>query len=353
MAKSKSGKFRVGIIGSGGIARMSHVPGFQACPEAEIVAMCDINIERAKSAAEAAGIPRWYGSHREMLEKEQLDVVSVCTPNYAHKEGTIDSLKAGCHVLCEKPLAVTAKDVREMFAEAKKRRKVLMTAQHFRFTSEARIAHEFVKAGELGDVYFGKVFAIRRWGIPGWGVFHIKDKSGGGALIDIGVHQLDLTLWLMGSPEPVTVSGMTYAKVGKRKDLSVRYGWNWDRNEFDVDDYAAGFVRFKNGACLTIECSWAGNIKQDRFETHIVGTEGGASLGPLQIHKVMHGALVDVTPINLPGLKPHHEEIRHFLNVLLGKEELIVKPHETLRVIQILEGLYRSSLAGKEIKVNY
>lgn len=349
----KSEKIRVGIIGSGAIARAAHLPGFKNCPDVELAAVCDLQMDRAKQLAQDNEIPNFYGSHLDMLKNEDLDVVSICTPNYAHTENTLDALKAGCHVLCEKPLACTAEEVRKMIKMAKRRKKHLMTAQHFRFTSEAKTLYEFVKAGDLGDVYFAKVNAIRRWGIPGWGVFHIKCKSGGGALIDIGVHQLDLTMWLMGCPEPVTVSGTTFTKVGQRKDLKLRYGWDWNRKEFDVDDYAAGFVRFKNGACLNIECSWAGHIKQDRFETALVGTEGGATTNPLSIHKIMHGTMVDITPVNVPACQPHHEEIKHFINVVKGEEELIVKPEETLRVIQVLEGLYRSSVAGKEVKVDF
>ena len=245
------------------------------------------------------------------------------------------------------------KEVKKIIAASEKSGKVLMTAQHFRFKGDSRTLYEFVKAGELGEVYFAKVLAIRRWGIPGWGVFHIKDKSGGGALIDIGVHQLDLTMWLMGCPQPVTVSGMTYQKVGKRKDLALRYGWQWDRKEFDVDDYAGGLVRFDNGATLLLESSWAGHIEKDRFETYLVGTEGGATVPPLQIHKIMHGTLVDVSPVRVPNTNAHNAEIAHFVNVLLGREELLVKPEETLRVIQVLEGIYRSSEIGKEVKVNF
>ncbi|NLG48824.1 MAG: Gfo/Idh/MocA family oxidoreductase [Chloroflexi bacterium] len=339
---------RIGIIGAGSIARYAHVPGYQAQPNVELVAAADAVPGRAAEFAAEFGIPRAYDSTEEMLNNEQLDAVSVCTPNYAHKDATIAALNAGLHVLCEKPIAMNLAEGREMVETARRLNKVLQIGLHWRFTSEAQALKRFVVGGELGDIYYGEATCMRRRGIPGWGVFTQKQLQGGGALIDIGVHTLDHTMWLMGNPKPVSVMGATYAAFGKRADV-VCIGAPWDATKFDVDDMGVAMVRFDNGPTLILRTSWAANIATSFQETRILGTQGGATMSPLRIYKEMHQSLVDITPTFLPEVKPHTKEIEHFIACVRGEAECIVVPEQVLDVQAVLDAVYRSAETGREV----
>ena len=342
---------RVGIIGAGNITRYAHIPGYQAQKDVELVAICDIVPGKAAEMAKEFKIPRAYDSYAEMLAKEKLDAVSVCTPNAAHKETTLAALNAGAHVLCEKPIAMNLAEGRAMVSAARKLGKVLQIGLHWRFTSAAQTLKRFIDAGELGDIYYGEATCMRRRGIPGWGVFTQKKLQGGGALIDIGVHTLDHTMWLMGNPKPVSVMGATYAAFGKRKDVVSIWGL-WDPAKFDVDDMGVGFVRFENGATLILRASWAANIEKEFSETRILGTQGGAFMPPLRIYKEMHQTLVDVTPAFLPEVKPHTKEIEHFIACVRGETECLVVPEQVLDVQAVLDAIYRSAETGCEVRLD-
>jgi predicted dehydrogenase len=339
---------KVGIIGSGSIARNAHMPGYRAQKDAEVTAVCDVVSGRAAAFAEEFQIPRSYESYEEMLAKEPLDVVSVCTPNFAHHVTTIAALNAGLHVLCEKPIAMNLTEAREMVATAHRQKRVLQIGLHWRFTSEAQLLKQFIDAGELGQIYYGEATCLRRRGIPSWGVFTQKELQGGGALIDIGVHTLDHTMWLMGNPKPVSVMGATYAAFGKRDDVFNTWG-KWDTSKFNVDDMGIGFVRFENGATLVLRASWMANIEKEFSETRVLGTEGGAYMRPLRIFKEMQQKLVDITPTHLPEVKPHIEEITHFLACARGEVECIVVPEQVLDVQAVLDAVYRSAETGHEV----
>jgi len=342
---------KVGIIGAGSIARVAHIPGYQAQADVEVIALCDNVPGKAAGVAQELGIPRGYESSGEMLEKEKLDAVSVCTPNYAHKEATLAALSAGLHVLCEKPIAMNVEEGQEMAEAARKAGKVLQVGLNWRFSSEAQALKRFVDAGDLGDIYYGEATYLRKRGIPSWGVFTQKDLQGGGALIDIGVHALDGTMWLMGSPKPVSVVGATYAAFGKRRDV-VSIGPYWDVTKFDVDDMGVALVRFENGATLILRASWAANIAGNLREARILGTDGGAYMYPLTICKEMHQRLVDITPTNLPKVETHTKEIEHFIACVRGETECLVKPEQVLDVQAVLDAVYRSAETGREVRLD-
>jgi predicted dehydrogenase len=341
---------RAGIIGAGGIARYAHIPGYQAQKDVELVALCDVLPGQAARVAEEFEIPRAYDSYQEMLKKERLDVVSVCTPNVSHKEATVAALKAGLHVLCEKPIAMNLAEGREMVDTAAKLGQVLQIGLHWRFTSQAQALKRFIDAGDLGDIYYGEATCMRRRGIPGWGVFTQKSMQGGGALIDIGVHTLDHTMWLMGNPKPVAVTGATYAAFGKRQDV-VSVWAHWDADKFDVDDMGVAMVRFENGATLLLRASWAANIDKEFSETRILGTDGGAFMSPLRIYKEMHGNLVDITPASLPEVKAHTQEIAHFIACARGEQRCLVAPQQVLDVQAVLDAIYLSAETGREVRL--
>jgi predicted dehydrogenase len=314
----------------------------------EIVAVCDVVPGRAAEFAREHNIPRAYDSHLEMIEKEQLDAVSVCTPNYAHMQTTIDALEAGLHVLCEKPIAMNLAEGEAMVEAADRTGKLLQIGLHWRFTSEAQVLKRFAEAGDLGDIYYGESTYWRRRGIPGWGVFTQKKLQGGGALIDIGVHTLDHTMWLMGSPKPVSVTGATYAAFGKRTDV-VSHGIPWDAAKFDVDDTAFAMVRFENGATLVLRTTWAANVEKSFGETRILGTRGGAHMSPLQIFTEARQALINITPAELPEVRAHTKEIEHFIDCIRTGRECIVNARQVLDVQAVLDAIYLSSETGHEV----
>lgn len=340
-------QIRVGIIGAGGIARAAHLPGYQALDDVQVIAVCDVMPERAEAFAQEHGIPKAYDSFEAMLAEEDLDAVSVCTPNYAHKAATVAALEAGMHVLCEKPMAMNLAEAREMAAAAEKAGKVLQIGLNWRFTSEAQVLRRFVESGDFGDIYYGEATCLRRRGIPSWGVFTQKRLQGGGALIDVGVHALDLTMWLMGNPKPVSVMGATYAAFGKRSDVVNPWG-AWDTSVFDVDDMGVGLIRFENGATLLLRASWAANL-EDATGNCVIGTQGGGQTRPLKVFTEQHGALVDVTPTRLPEVRAHTEEIRHFIGCIRGEHPCLVEVEQVLDVQAVLDAVYASAESGHEV----
>jgi predicted dehydrogenase len=342
---------RVGIIGSGGIAQSAHIPNYQKCKNVEVVACCDIVEATAKACAEKFNIPHYFTDYNEMLEKVDLDIVSVCTPNYMHKDPTIAALKAGCHVMVEKPIAMNAAEGREMVETAKKVGRKLAMGLNSRQSSAAQALKRAVDAGEMGEIYYAKAMALRRRGIPSWGVFGEKDKQGGGPLIDIGVHIMDLTLWLMGHPKPTAVSGKCYTKFGNRHGVIGIWG-QWNVETFTVEDFAVGFVRFENGATMTVEASFAANIERDVFDCKILGTEGGCQLDPLRIFTERNQTLYDITPVMLPQVNTYEQNIAKFVQAVRDDTEVPVPGEQGLMVTEIIDAIYESAEKGREVILN-
>ncbi|HUT24275.1 MAG TPA: Gfo/Idh/MocA family oxidoreductase, partial [Sumerlaeia bacterium] len=259
---------RIGVIGLG-IGR-HHAASYRQHPCAEIVAVADTDKKRLEEVGESLGVAKRYVSGEEMLKAEDLDVVTVATPNKFHAPLTVAALKAGCHVLCEKPMAMTAAEARRMLQASRKARRRLMINFSYRFTEQSWALKKQVDTGILGDVYFARTVWHRRRGMPGFGGwFGQKALSGGGPLIDLGVHRLDLALWLMGYPKPVWVMGSAYDPIASAAAKRAR-------KKFDVEDLAVGMVKFDNGATLEVEASWAANIaERELMETRLLGTRGG------------------------------------------------------------------------------
>ncbi|MFN3651864.1 MAG: Gfo/Idh/MocA family protein [Armatimonadota bacterium] len=346
-------KLGIGIIGSGGIARGAHLPGYQACADrgVEIVACADINREVAQRTADEFGIPHVFDDYTQLLAMDEVDAVSICTPNYLHMQPTIDALEAGKHVLVEKPLAMNSIEGKAMVEAGRRSGKKLQVGFMTRFNSAAQALKRFIDAGEMGEIYFARAQAMRRRGIPGWGVFTQKDKQGGGPLIDIGVHILDLTLWLMGHPKPTYCSGQTYAKFGHRSDVLGLLG-QWDPSTFSVEDFAIGLIRFENGATLTLQSAFVANQEaRDHFDTELYGTEGGCSYNPCKMFFEKHRTLIDATPAFLPAVKTHEEEVKAFVDAILDDTEVPVTGEQALMTQQIIDAIYRSSEMGREVPV--
>lgn len=344
-----SRKLRMGVVGLG--MGRGHARGYQSHPEAELVALCDVDENRLKAVAAELGVQQTYTDAGKMFREAGLDAVSIATPNKFHAPLTIAALERGLHVLCEKPMARTAKEAERMLAAAAKAKKNLMINFSFRFNDVSYALKEQVEAGAIGEIYFGRTVWHRRRGIPGFGGwFGNKDLAGGGPLIDLGVHRLDLALWLMGYPEPVAVSGSIYDRIARRLAKE-------QKKPYSVEDLACGLIKFANGATLILEASWALNIgENEQMITALYGTKGGLvqkNVGggyqfTAEIYLEEGGNLftkvLDRRLIQAP--QSYHE----FVDSILEKRPPLATGEEGLKAMKILEGVYRSAASGREVR---
>ena len=357
---STSKTFRVAFIGAGAIVKLAHIPNFRRLPNVEPVAVCDVNEQRVSELAKETGIAGVYTDYKAMLAAEQPDITVIATPNVFHTPMAIDVLNAGSHVLCEKPLALTYADALEMFRVANQNGKTLTVGSHYRWSDPMRMAKAHVDGGYLGRVYAARTVWHRRSGIPGYGSwFTNKDLSGGGCLLDIGIHALDRVLFLMGYPQPVTASGATYGEFGTRgKGLG---GWGSDilkpdaKTRYDVDDLAWGFVRFDNGAVLQIQISWAIH-RADEMGTEVFGTEGGLWVGDrdkLELYTTLNGQNVN-TNVPLPQNQGNSYQrlVESFVRHLDGDATAeVVSQDQALKAVSIIDGIFRSAQSGHEVTI--
>jgi predicted dehydrogenase len=346
------GKLRVGMVGLGFIS-VVHMDGYKRCPEVELVAFCDIIEERAKAACLKYGTPdaKTYTSYLEMLKTEKLDAISVCTENNMHSAIAVAALDAGVHVFCEKPMTISSVEADAMVAAAKRNGKKLSVGYQLRFTENAQMLHDMVVNGDLGKIYYAEAKAMRRRGVPTWGVFLNMGKQGGGPLIDIGTHLVDFTLWLMNDYSPVV------SAVGNlNSDLIPLGGYNdggpWDIGKFEVEDGAFGMVTLQSGATLLVNATWAVNMKEPGRDGAILyGVKGGAELmqGLLTLNGEHHGRLWESTPRPVrdsSALSPYDKEIAWWVDCLVHDTEPKVKPEEAAQVVKVLEAIYRSARNG-------
>jgi predicted dehydrogenase len=361
--------YRVALIGAGMIANAGHIPAWKnLAPQVELVGIYNHNLKRALDTAHRHDIPHAYDDCARMLAELSPDVVSVTTPNAWHKPFAIQALRAGAHVLCEKPIATSYADALEMYQIAEAAGRTLMVSQTARFSTAVEAAHEFAADGQLGEVYYAECSALRRRGVPTWGRFHIKADSGGGPLFDIGVHTLDSLLWIMGNPAVVAASGACYTKLSNCDEglitsltesgapVGVYDPRPFDPAEFDVEDLGTGFLRLETGATITLKASWAANVPPGVGGTLLLGTQGGLRLNPFTLVRNMGRYQVDVTP-HVPSMPDipfygHWKATAHMVRVLDGEEPLRVQPAEVLNVIRALEAVYQSAAEGREIRLD-
>ncbi len=355
-------KVRVGIVGAGFVTARGHIPAYKRLPNVSIEAICDINVERAREVAREFDIPHVFADFEEMLEQVELDLVSIGTPNRFHAPQTIAALEKGCHVLCEKPMALTVEEAQAMAEAARRNGRKLTLGLHHRYRPEAIVLKPMCQAGELGEIYYARASMMRRSGIPGYGShFTNKDLAGGGSLYDIGVHILDLTLYFMGYPDPVSVSGRTFSVFGPQRKKLGRWGADIlpGHARFDVDDLATAIVKFDNGAILHLEAAWAFHGRSEQ-RVQLIGREGGAEIYPemfgreqaLRVYKDWGDRPIDITP-ELPRFPANQQarQIEDFVNHLDDPEPPVVTPEEGVILTRILTGIYRSAETGEEVRV--
>lgn len=358
-------KLRVGIIGCGGIANGKHMPSIKRIQEVEMVAFCDIIKEKAEKAAKEYGTEdaKVYTDYKKLLEDKTIDVVHVLTPNKEHSFITVDALHAGKNVMCEKPMAKTYAEAKKMVEAAKETGKILTIGYQNRCNQNSLYAKKMIEAGDLGDIYYAKAHAVRRRAVPTWGVFLNEDEQGGGPLIDIGTHALDLTLWEMDNYKPKMVVGTTYKKLGNQVEAGNAWG-DWDPKEFTVEDSAFGFITMENGATITLEASWALNtLDVGEAKTTLCGTKGGIDMpdGKLRFNTIKYNKQCVETPNLEAGgvaffdgeiMQGQDIECRNFYDAILKGTELRVKPEQAIVVTRILEAIYESAKTGKPVYFN-
>jgi predicted dehydrogenase len=348
---------KVGVVGVGGISR-THMPGWEASEHAEVIAGSDISEAALNKWGQTHGVKTLSTKAEDLFNNPDIDIIDICTPNMYHAPLAIAAMEAGKHVICEKPLAPTPQEIKQMIATRDATGKELMTAQHFRFGGVSRAMKQEIETGVLGDVYHARGWMLRRNALIPTPSFIHKQHSGGGPCIDIGVHILDLTLWLMGNPKPVAVSGVAAAKLAHHEGAFSVWGGGTDiPKSFDVEDFATAFIRFENGATMVLEVSWLlhHDIMGEDMQSWIYGTEGGCHWPSAQFldtnyaTKQLNNRILKLTK---DVMEPHAFECVEFARALAEGRSSPVPAEQSLQVLAILDGIYRSQKEGKEVRLD-
>lgn len=345
-------EFKVGFIGAGGIAH-THAKNLKKVEGVELVCAADVSDKGLEKFVADQGVQRTYKDYKEMLSKEKgkIDAVCVCTPNGLHAENSIAALDAGMHVIVEKPMAMNGRECADMIDAAKKAKKHLVVGFQWRFHPKAQLLKKQADDGVFGKILFVRVQALRRRGIPNWGVFGRKDLQGGGPMIDIGVHACEMAHYVMGCPKPVSASGKTWTYLGNKPMEALGMWPNWDYKTYTVEDLAVGMVRFDNGAMMSVEASFAAHIEKDVFSFQIMGEKGGGTFEPLAVFKDEHGYMWNETPGFVPNDDNFAYKMKHFVEVCRGERESASTGEHGRMVQQILDGIYASSDKGREVTI--
>lgn len=352
----------VGVIGCG--AGIFHLQGYAAEPRAKTVALAGLNTDQCQRLAAQFEVPRLYRDYTELLADDDIQAVSIAVPNFLHEPVTIAALEAGKHVLVEKPLARTIAEGEAMVAAARKADRILAIAFNRRHRSDMETLKRYIDQGGLGRIYYAKAWWMRRAGIPGLGTwFTNKELAGGGPLIDLGVHILDMALWLMGNPRARTVSAATYAELGpqgKGHWQSSRFGTGNADLPYEVEDLATAFIRFDGGATLQLETSWAAYTgATDEFGVALMGNRGGGKIrivdyadpGELRIYSDIGETPVD-SVVRLHAQHGHTTVIHRFIDGIINGTPVSPSGEEGLDRVRLIDAIYRSAAAQHEIDID-
>lgn len=355
-------KLKVGIIGTGGISHC-HMNGYKTLSDrVDVTAVCDIDEEKVKAYAAKFNVPRWYTDYNEMMAKEDLDAVSVTTWNAAHKGAAIAALRGGANVICEKPMAMNQIEAQEMYDVAKETGKVLQIGFVRRYGRDADLVKKFIAGGTMGDLYYAKATYLRRNGCPG-GWFGDKRYSGGGPLIDLGVHVMDLVRYLAGCPKPIAAYGVTYQNLGPNRAAGAASNLGYNSNQAaskfvnNVEDFTSAMIRFDNGLTLQVEASFNLNIKSDRGEIELFGTKGGAKIGSdVEFYTDMNGTFVNITPAGESSAQFDNmflAEITHFIDCVQNGTTCRAPAEDGVILMKMIDAIYKSAETGHEVEITY
>jgi predicted dehydrogenase len=348
-------KLRCAVIGAGGGIGIQHLLSLQSCPRAAAVAVSETNLQRAREVCDRFKIPRNYNDYHELLEQPDIEAVIIALPNYLHATVAIDALKAGKHVLLEKPMATSLKEATKVAEAVKKSKCTFMVGLNFRFNRQAQLAKMAVDRGDLGDIYHARTFWLRRAGIPRIGSWFTQKKfAGGGCVYDIGSHCLDLAMHLMRDFEVETVLAQTHAKFGPRGIGD----FDWGRSEVDpkkpcdVEDYCSALLKLKNGKTIQLEVGWAGFIPPEGREhgVDLLGTNAGLSLFPARLFRNGPSGF-ECIHLNAPKVPCCEDRIHHFVGCVLDNKKPLVSLEESLKVQQVLDAIYTSAETGRELRL--
>jgi len=330
---------RIGLVGVGGAAQINHIPALKKIEDVELVALCDRDREKVGRVAQKFGVPRASNRFDDLLEDDSIDAIDICTPNFLHAPMATAALEAGKHVLCERPLARSAEEARQMAKAARKAERVLMCAVQHRFRADAQLLRTFVDKGDLGEIFYAKAGWLRlrtEWDSDEWR--RQKRESGGGVVLDLGFQMIDLSLWVLGGPK---VESVTASVHRQRKG--------------EVEDSATAFFRLETGATLTLELTWGLLMEKDFAYLNLFGSGGAALLNPFRVHKGMHGTLVNVTPALETSKNQYRQsmeaQVDHFVDTLRTGKKPMGSGEEILAVMELMDAVYKSAELGKEVKV--
>lgn len=330
---------RIALVGVGAAAQVNHIPALKKVEGIEVVGLCDKDAEKAQRVAQKFGIPTAVCRMEELLERDDIDALDICTPNYLHAPMAVAALEAGKHVLCERPLARSGAEAAAMVKAARKADRTLVCAVQHRFRHDAQLLRTFVDKGDMGDIFLAKAGWLRQkteWDSDEWRA--AKNQSGGGVVLDLGFQMLDLSLWVLGNPKVVSVTA------------SVHRG-----RKGQVEDSCTAFFRMESGATLTLELTWGLLMEKDFAYLNLFGSGGAALLNPFRVHKGMHGTLVNVTPTLETNRNQYRqsmeEQFRNFADTLRTGRTPMGAVDEVLTVMELLDAVYRSAEQGKEVKV--
>ncbi len=343
---------RIAFIGAGAIAR-HHIQLLKKIGNNQVVAAADISQMSLDRLRQDFPEIRQFNCYKEMLETmgDEIDAVDVCTPNSLHAPNTTAALKAGKHVLVEKPMAMNAKEGQAMIDAAKEAQKELVVGFQFRFDARTKLIRDQIAADSLGKVLYVRAQALRRRGVPNWGVFGRKELQGGGPMIDIGVHILEAAHYMLGSPKPVAITAGAWTYMGN-KPSQVAVPWpNWDYKTYNVEDLAVGLIRFETGTVLAIESSFIAHIEKDTFNATLLGEKGGAIWESSQIYTDHNDYMMNMTPGFLGKWDIFEYKMKHFVEVCQGTRANESGGEHGLMVQQMLDGIYASAEQQREVRV--
>lgn len=346
---------KVGVIGGGSISEF-HIKPYVANEEVELMALCDSNEQRLAEVGKRYGVTKLYSNSAELLKNEEIDAVSICTWNNTHAEIAIAALEAGKHVLVEKPLSMTVEQALAVEAAVEKSGKILQVGFVRRHGDNTKLLKQLIDQDEFGEIYYAKASCLRRLGNPG-GWFSDQAKSGGGPLIDLGVHMIDICWYLMGKPRPVSISGNTYSKLGNRshiENLSFYKAADYNPTINNVEDMANALIRFDNGASLYVDVSFTLHAKKDELFVKLFGEKGGAEIEPeLAMVTEKNNTILNIIPqidsLSFDFEGAFRNEINHFVDCCLTGKETIAPVADGVQVMKMLNAVYESAKTGKEV----